>query len=239
MAEPNAVSGHTPLCNRAIGGFIYEQCYLVRLFEWPTLDDVAVAVGRAASTVSGWTRQGKATSFETPDGIAHVDPRTVQEPQPLPEPVRTIPAAPQELGVVEQTLRAAVHRNRVRGIWVDNVLVVPKDEVLRWKQTFTTLNPGFDWLEDILRLGSRTRLLTTKQVATRLGKRHMSMPSWIIAGIFPYYVRSFGSERSPHKEIPAIYVESLVRYTRSHGLPLTPTTGQEYKRLCVSRHMLV
>jgi predicted site-specific integrase-resolvase len=229
----------------AIGGKYYLTSATCEYIVWfyancKTILDVAALSGYDTSWIAAQARKGIWPALFGPDG---------RMPRFRPEIVNVICAsrAQQRLmsiqeaavrlkvsaSLLEQYVTSAMPARRP----ISSKPRITEEFVQEWQRKFTTLNPGFEWLEHVISPGKDPRTVNGYRAKRLLGISKTSLSQWRKKGVLPFYCRTFGKEaKSPYIDFVEIYLTSLVRFA---GGKVTFAHAQEYLRLCTKARNLV
>jgi len=114
------------------------------------------------------------------------------------------------------------------------------DEIETLRLELTTINRGFEWLQQPQRDCRRegVQWMNTKQVESCLGLSSSTVSSWIQLGYLPYY-RSSPSKFETLRacDIPASYIAGFVRYL--NGRPASLPAAEIYRAMCQEQKRIV
>jgi hypothetical protein len=195
--------------------------------------EAADRLQRHGKSIYSYIRKGELAAIKGPDGKLRIDPAQLSTVRNVGVPITQAAAA---LHISPTWLWELIHKGRVSAIAGDKELQVPLEEVEKWRTQFTTLNPGFEWLQQQL-AGRRTPtpVLAANQAAAHLDTSFVTLLAWTHAGLLPYFDRSFdGAHRS------RLYVKRYIDgLRRSVPGKVTKAAVRAYYLACACHRMIM
>ncbi|HSE61813.1 MAG TPA: hypothetical protein VLA88_05985 [Candidatus Saccharimonadales bacterium] len=187
---------------------------------------------------------GRVPAFMGPEGLLRINPKKVPSLPwyGAPDGI-TLSEMARRLGITRGTVTSAAGRGVIRTLSSrapsarkSYTRIVPYDEFSFWEQRFTTLQPGFEWLQQKLQGGRSPVVTCTRARVVRITQTsEQTVARWSDDGLLPHYIRSFGGNKVRHFVVS--YIDGLAAF--AGALPVEHAVVVAYAKACAEARAIL